>query len=160
MTNRTRYTGPILVLTGLLFLQCAILGDGRNKRNSFDLLGFPGDDTVVTADAKPIIEPDDIDEPRRTHRPSDSGQDDADIIYRVQFFATTSLSEAEDMRERARKTLSENVTVEFATPYYKLMIGPLRDEDAAERLVVKLRAMGYDSAWVVRDRSDNRARGQ
>jgi hypothetical protein len=141
-------------------LQCAILGDGRNKSGSFDLLGFPGDDTVLTADAEPIIEPDDIDEPRQSYRPSDGSQDNTGTIYRVQFFATTSLSEAEDMRKRARETLNENVTVDFATPYYKLMIGPLRSEDAAERLLVKLRAMGYDSAWIVRDRSGNQARDQ
>jgi hypothetical protein len=160
VTKRTRYTGPILILMGLLFVQCAILGDGRNRAGSFDLLGFPGDDTVLTAGAEPLIEPDDVDEPRRSYRPADTGQSDTEITYRVQFFATTSLSEAEDMRKRARHELNENVTIDFETPYYKLMIGPLRSEDDAERLVVKLRAMGYDSAWVVRDRSGNQARGQ
>lgn len=157
---RAKTAVPISILAGLLLLQCAVLGERGRRGSSFDPLGFPGDDTVLTADAKPIVTPDDIDEQGGFVEPGAGTSECSRDVVRVQFFATTSLSEAEDVRQRAIRTLSQPASIEFETPYYKLMIGPLRDEDAAQRLVVKLRAMGYESAWVVRERPNQRVRRQ
>jgi hypothetical protein len=157
---RAKTTLPIPVLAGLLLLQCAVLGERGGRGSSFDPLGFPGDDTVLTADAKPIVTPDDIDEQGGFVEPGAGTSQDSRAVVRVQFFATTSLSEAEDVRQRAIRTLSQHVSIDFETPYYKLKIGPLRDEDAAQRLVVRLRAMGFESAWVVRERPNQQVRRQ
>jgi len=155
-TPRTRLSALLIAFAGLLLAQCA--GTGRGG-GSFDTLGFPNDDAVITSDV-PVHPPNEDDED--LHVVDNWGTtttDEVKPVLRVQFYATTNLTEAEDMKRRASESLGRPVTIDFETPYYKLKVGPFADEDDAERLVVKLRAMGYESAWVVRDhtdRSDNR----
>lgn len=152
-TPRTRIIALMLSVAGLFLAQCAALGGGRGS-GSFDVLGFPGDDTVLTADV-PSRAADDADEDLNVVDHSGGATpDEVTPVLRVQFYATTSLAEAEDMKRRAGESLGRPVTIDFETPYYKLKVGPFKDEDEAERLVVKLRAMGYESAWIVRDHTD------
>lgn len=157
-TPRTRIIALMLAVAGLFMAQCAALGGGRGSA-SFDALGFPGDDTVITADV-PVRAVDDEDEDLHVvDNWGGASTDQAQPVLRVQFYATTNIAEAEDMKRRASESLGRPVSIDFETPYYKLKVGPFTDEDEAERLVVKLRAMGYESAWIVRDhtdRSDNR----
>jgi hypothetical protein len=157
---RTRFIALMLVVGGLFLLQCAAIGGRGRGGSSFDALGFPGDDTVLTAGV-PVRTADDDDEDLSViDNWGTITTDDASPVLRVQFFATTSLAEAEDMKRRASKSLEKSVSIDFETPYYKLKVGPLKDEDAAERLVVRLRAMGYESAWIVRERADGRTRNR
>jgi hypothetical protein len=136
------------------------MGGGGRDGSTFDALGFAGDDTVLTAGVPPRTVDDDEDGPGAIDTLGVIPADQASPVLRVQFYATTSLTEAEEMKRRAVESLSESVSIDFETPYYKLKIGPLKDEDTAERLVVRLRAMGYESAWIVRERADGPPRNR
>lgn len=120
---------------------------GGHASESFDPLGFPGDDSVITAavkmaaqDSNPSLQPQP--DSATTHVHSDAG-------FQVQFFATTDLAEAQDVQRRAQEELADSIRVEFETPYYKVRAGRIATRDAAETLLVRLRAMGYESAWVL-----------
>ena len=155
-TPRTRVIVLLLVVGSLFLLQCAAMGGRGRGGSSFDALGFPGDDTVLTANV-PVRAADDDDEDLSViDNWGTVATDDVSPVLRVQFFATTSLTEAEDMKRRASESLAQNVSIDFETPYYKLKVGPIKDVDTAERLVVRLRAMGYESAWIVREHADGR----
>jgi len=158
--SRARVFLLLLIAGALLFLDCATMGGRGRGGGDFDALGFPGDDTVLTASVQPIAAGDDTDEPGAVEDSEVVTTDVTRPVLRVQFFATTSLSEAEEMKRRATESLAKTVSIDFETPYYKLTVGPLRDEDEAERLVVRLRAMGYESAWIVRAHAKPRARNQ
>ncbi|HUU44920.1 MAG TPA: SPOR domain-containing protein [Acidobacteriota bacterium] len=139
---------PVLIASALLGgTYLPALGAPKDS-DAFDPLGFPGDSVVVTDDVKAA-----------GHRPSDarlrrpSGLVDTaatEIVLQVQFLATTNLTEARDVKERAETALKDSVRLEFETPYYKLCTGRFVDYDEAEALAVRLRRMGYESAWVVR----------
>jgi len=144
----------VVVLVGVSVLAAGAVAGRRDRRsaNEFDPLGFPGDDSVVTAhvgartaDTLHLV---------RAETLAVSSDSLPVAVWRVQFYATTDLAEAEDLRERAAAVLADTVTVEFETPYYKVRAGRFADRDEAESLVVKLRAMGYESAWIVRGRGD------
>ena len=158
--SRARIIPFLLIAGALCTLDCATLGGSGRGGSDFDGLGFPGDDTVLTANVRPLVGSDDAEQPAATEEWESATADDTRPVLRVQFFATTSLPEAEDMKQRATKSLTEQVSIDFETPYYKLTVGPLKDENEAERLVVRLRAMGYESAWIVRERAKPRARHQ
>ncbi|MEW5702508.1 MAG: SPOR domain-containing protein [Candidatus Zixiibacteriota bacterium] len=140
-------------------LAVAAIGDvavaGRRDRrpgSHFDPLGFPGDDSVITnriAASKPtaVVPP----QTRGLMAAEDSVPA---AIWQVQFFATTDWSEANDLRERAAAGLADTVTMEFETPYYKVRAGHFADRGEAEALMIRLRAMGYESAWIVRRPDD------
>ena len=141
----------VLLSSVALCVECAASGK-RGGKGDFDPLGFPGDDTIVTSDAKARqVTIDTVATQPAPSRKSPATQDST-TIYRVQFFATTDLAEAEDILSRASRSLKDSVSLSFETPYYKLNAGPFSDHDIAERLVLKLRAMGYESAWVVTER--------
>ena len=159
-TPCTRVLVLMLAVGSLFLLQCAALGGGGRGGSSFDALGFPGDDTVLTAGVPVRTADDDDDDLSVIDHWGTTASGDASPVLRVQFFATTSIAEAEDMKRRASESLAQIVSIDFETPYYKLKVGPLKDEDTAERLVVRLRAMGYESAWIVRERADGRTRNR
>ncbi len=144
----------MLAAAGLFLAQCAGLGGGGRGSGSFDAMGFPGDDTVLTADVPARPANDDDSDLSVIDNWGTTTADEAQPVLRVQFYATTNITDAEDMKRRATESLGRPVTIDFETPYYKLKVGPFEDEDEAGRLVVKLRAMGYESAWIVREHAD------
>lgn len=150
-TPHARFFALLIAVTGLFMAQCA--GSGRGS-GSFDALGFPGDDTVLTADVPVRPASDDDEDLHVVDNWGATTTDEVKPVLRVQFYATTNLAEAEEMKRRASESLGRPVTIDFETPYYKLKVGPFAEEDEADRLVVKLRAMGYESAWIVRDHTD------
>jgi hypothetical protein len=160
IAQQKRLLAFVFIAGGFLLAQCAGMGGVGRSGSAFDALGFPGDDTVLTAGVPPRAADDDADGPGAFDTLGVNHAGIVSPVLRVQFFATTSLTEAEDMKRRAHESLSQSVSIDFETPYYKLTIGPLKDEDTAERLVVQLRAMGYESAWIVRERADGRPRSR
>ncbi|MBD3298214.1 MAG: hypothetical protein GF341_06135 [candidate division Zixibacteria bacterium] len=144
--------GGACVVLALLVMLAGCAGSGSSGRSSeFDPFGFPGEDTVVTAGVvgeRP--------EPRSTPtettpRVIPQVDTETETIIRVQFYTTTNHREAEDVLGRASGALDVPVAMEFDTPYYKLMAGPLPTREAADKLALRLRAMGYEAAWVVRE---------
>jgi len=147
----------VVSLFVLVGAQCA--ADG-NRAKDFDPVGFPGDDEVVTRDVAAVPMATDT-----TSKPTDAAWTmqravDTVLVYRVQFYATNKMAEAEDVLRRARGSLSDSLVIEFETPYYKLFAGPFAKRADADKLVTKLRASGYESAWVVEDRVVQRSRGR
>lgn len=144
--------GGTCVGLAFLVMLAGCAGSGSSGRSSdFDPFGFPGEDTVVTADVvgeRPA--------PRTTPteampRVIPQTEIETKTIIRVQFFTTTNHREAEDVLGRASGALDVPVAMEFDTPYYKLLAGPLPTQEAADKLALRLRAMGYEAAWVVRE---------
>ena len=138
------------VLT-VLFLALAISARagrrGGRSKDAFDPLGFPSDDSVVTAHVGEPVR--DTARSPRTEPSHPTATAVPAAAFQVQFFATTDQAEAEDMRQRAEAALPDSVSLEFETPYYKLRAGRFSTRDAAESLLVKFRAMGYESAWIL-----------
>lgn len=120
------------------------------ESDAFDPLGFPGDTIVVTDDVKPAGQRAADARSRDQTGTADSAR--IEIMLQVQFLATTNLTEAKDVKARAEAALKDSVRLEFETPYYKLRTGRFVEYDEAEALAVRLRRMGYESAWVVRVR--------
>ncbi len=146
------HRGGVSVVLALLVMLAGCAGNGSSGRSSeFDPFGFPREDTVVTAGVvgeRPV--------PRRTPTEQASRvipqmETETETIIRVQFYTTTNHREAEDVLGRASGVLNVPVAMEFDTPYYKLMAGPLPTREAADKLALRLRAMGYEAAWVVRE---------
>lgn len=116
------------------------------EKHAFDPLGFPGDDAVITEE---ILAPQHGAPGGQAFQHASRG-DSGGFVLQVQFFATTDRAAARDIRRRAETSLKDSVYMVFETPYYKLRTGRFTDYDRAEGLAVQLRAMGYESAWVVR----------
>ncbi len=69
--------------------------------------------------------------------------------FRVQIAASSDKSKAEEVARVARTRVPEAVHVVFESPYYKVRVGDFHDRAAALQLRDRLRAYGYDQAWVV-----------
>jgi hypothetical protein len=144
----TAILGVLLCLTVLG--GCA--GSGAPGRSGeFDPFGFPGEDSVVTAGVAQAAHR--LEQPASDPEPGETPKTAVPMttVLKVQFFTTTSHREAEEVLARAVGALDHPVAMEFETPYYKLKAGPLPTREAADKLALRLRAMGYESAWVVRE---------
>lgn len=133
---------PLLALVLLLMAASPEAAAKRSEKHAFDPLGFPGDDAVITEE---VVAP--LHGTVGRHSPQQASRD---LVLQVQFFATTNRTEARDIKQRAETSLKDSVRLVFETPYYKLHTGRFTDYERAEGLAVRLRAMGYESAWVVR----------
>jgi len=134
-----------LLLAGTFVLMAASSEAAAKRigdKHAFDPLGFPGDDAVITEE---VVAP--LRGAAGRHSPQQASRD---LVLQVQFFATTNRTEARDIKQRAETSLKDSVRLVFETPYYKLHAGRFTDYERAEGLAVRLRAMGYESAWVVR----------
>ena len=70
--------------------------------------------------------------------------------FRVQIFAASSRAAAEREVARVRETLGQDdVYITSEPPYFKVRIGNFRTREAAEGLMGRLKAYGYDSTFVV-----------
>jgi hypothetical protein len=69
--------------------------------------------------------------------------------WRVQVFASPSMSAAETEAEVARQKFSEPVYLEYEPPYYKVRVGDFLTKDAAKSLSNRAKSQGYDGAWIV-----------
>ncbi len=73
--------------------------------------------------------------------------------YRVQIFAASSRAAAEAEKANVRDTLGQDdVYIESEPPYFKVRIGNFITREAAEGLMERLKAYGYDTTFVVRTR--------
>ena len=77
--------------------------------------------------------------------------------YRVQVLATRYFERADSLAVIMKNTVSDSVYVDFEAPNYKVRIGDFIDRDSAESLQQELMQMGYNSAWILRARSNSQA---
>jgi len=136
-----------------VLLLSAMMGAVAHARegDTFDPLGFPGDGRVVTEDVKHYTKQ--TDKLSQTKTSATPLADSANILLRVQFYATADPAQARDVKTRAEAAFSDSVYMTFETPYYKLRTGSFNQYDRAEARALRLQRMGYESAWVVRVRS-------
>ena len=156
LIERPRFWLASVLLSALIAGGCAGSGGGPKRTSEFEPLGFPGDDSVITAGVVKTAPQPMTPIPSVPREVTPQPKPDTATVIRVQFYTTTNINEAEDIRRRASGELDVPVSMDFETPYYKLKAGPFTSEAAAEKLVTKLRAMGYESAWVVREKASSK----
>jgi hypothetical protein len=118
----------------------------------YDLMRFPGDDEVITSDVAPVddslkAESDLIALPEYS-----PGENQIREIFAVQVFASKSLDKAEEFESSVAPLFNEGVHTEYRQPYYKVRIGRCTDLKEAEKLLEKVKNMGFPKAWLVRIR--------
>jgi hypothetical protein len=69
--------------------------------------------------------------------------------WRVQVFAGTSESAAEDVAHELRSAYALPVYIEYIAPYHKVRLGDCASRDVCLALQADLRESGWTSAWVV-----------
>jgi hypothetical protein len=145
----------------LLFLcSCAHLPwrapqeDPRIKgEEGIDPLGYPQDQVIVTqtapseqaGNAQTWSEQNPL-QPAQTQRPDSSA---TLRVYRVQFFATKYPDEASQVAETVGNMVSEKTYMDYKTPYYWVRVGDCQTKEEAERLLRKIKQLGYKESWVV-----------
>lgn len=118
----------------------------------YDLMRFHGDDEVITSDVAPVddslrAESDLVAFPEYT-----PGEQQAQEIFAVQVFASKSIDEAEEFESSVAPLFNEGVHTEYRQPYYKVRVGTCTNLKEAERLLQKVKNMGFPKAWIVRIR--------
>lgn len=142
ITSCARYAGPGSGQT---------IEDRRTAKESrYNLLGFPGDDEVITADVPAVDDTlregsDLISFPEYT-----SGEEDVQVVFSVQVFASKSSEEAEEFEHSIAPLFDEEVRTDYKPPYYKVRIGRCADLEEAEALLEKVKEMNLPNAWLVR----------
>jgi cell division septation protein DedD len=68
--------------------------------------------------------------------------------WRIQVFASSSMSNADAISRKARQRFTEPVYVEFDPPLYKVRVGDFLSKEDARHMANRAKAEGYD-AWVV-----------
>jgi hypothetical protein len=152
-------TAPGILAVLLVVSSSPVTADRKGP----DPLGFPGDDAVITENVTAHMPDTGAVTAHEYQQPAPSTASTASSLsLQVQFYASPDIAKARDVKSRAEANLPDSITLIYETPYYKLRTGDFRDYDQAEHLAVRLRAMGYETAWVVRvDRARNpRATGE
>jgi hypothetical protein len=70
-------------------------------------------------------------------------------VYRVQFFATKYPDEASQVAETLGNMVSENTYIDYKTPYYWVRVGDCETREEGERLLRRIKQLGYKESWVV-----------
>ena len=127
--------------------------DRRTAREShYNLMGFPGDDSVITA-AVPAADDTVREESDRLAFPDDrdtvSGPTE---LFSVQLFATKSSAEADSFQMEVQSLFDQTVVIDYKAPYYKVRVGEMSTLEDGEALLDMVRGLGFPKAWLVRVR--------
>ncbi len=120
------------------------------KESRYNLLGFPEDDDIITADVPAVDDTlregsDLISFPEYT-----AGKEDALVVFSVQVFASKSSEDAEEFERSIAPLFDEEVRTDYKPPYYKVRIGRCAGLEEAEALLEKVKDMNFPTAWLVR----------
>ena len=129
------------------------LEDPRTRgEEEFDPLGFRQDRTIVTEDEYPVSKEDSI----RREQMKTGWEEVQEIegsvpetVFRVQFYATKYPDEARQVAEFVESELSEKTYIDFKVPYYWIKVGDCETKEKANRLLAKIKGLGYRESWVV-----------
>ena len=79
--------------------------------------------------------------------------DDIDSLnsqaYRVQILSTKVYSEARQALKVAEEIFDRPISVDYEVPYFKVRVGKFSQRDKAEDYKQRVKAAGYNNAWVV-----------
>ncbi|UCC81214.1 MAG: SPOR domain-containing protein [Candidatus Zixiibacteriota bacterium] len=131
----------------------ADIEDRRTSRETrYNLMGFPGDDSVITADVPAaddtIREESDL-IPFPEYEPED---DEITEAFSVQLFASKSSEEAENFKADVAALFDELLIIDYRAPYYKVRVGETTTLAEGEALLERVKQMGFTNAWLVRIR--------
>jgi hypothetical protein len=73
-----------------------------------------------------------------------------DFVYRVQLGSTSDYDAAIAFEQRANSAFTEDVMIQFDSPYYKIRVGKMNNREDAQTLQQLAIQQGYRRAWVVR----------
>jgi len=123
------------------------------KETRYNLMGFPGDDSVITAgvpaaDDTVREESDQISFPAR-----ESEDDELSTRFSVQLFASKSSEEADRFMGEVESLFDEIVITDYKAPYYKVRVGETSTLEEGEALLEKVKQLGFPNAWLVRIRN-------
>jgi len=122
------------------------------KESRYNLMGFPGDDSIITADV-PAADDTIREESDQISFPEQENDDNqVSDRFSVQLFASKSSAEAARFKERVEPLFDEIVTTDYRAPYYKVRVGEKSTLEEGEALLDKVKRMGFPNAWLVRIR--------
>jgi hypothetical protein len=151
-----------LIAAGLVINSCTrhrsprMPGDIADRRTvaeySNDLMGLPGDDSVITADV-PAADDTVREESDQVTFPDNEIEDQAaTTAFSVQLFASKSNEEAENFKLEVEPMFDEIVSIDYKAPYYKVRVGETPTLEEGEALLDNVKRMGFKNAWLVRIR--------
>lgn len=118
----------------------------------YNLMGFPGDDSVITAGV-PAADDTVREESDQISTPSEPNNvDEQSEIFSVQLFASKSSSEADRFKARVQSLFDQTVVIDYKAPYYKVRVGEMSTLEEGEKLLDRVRGLGFPKAWLVRIR--------
>jgi hypothetical protein len=161
MKNIYKIAMVMMVICGLLY-SCnkyrspgspADIEDRRTARETrYNLMGFPGDDSVITAGV-PAADDTVREESDLIPFPEyEVEEDEITEAFSVQLFASKSSEEAENFKLDVESLFDEIVLIDYRAPYYKVRVGESATLEEGEALLEKVKAMGFTNAWLVRIR--------
>ncbi len=122
------------------------------KETRYNLMGFHGDDSVITAD---VSAADDTVREESDMIPfPEYAVEDEEITeaFSVRLFASKSSEEAENFKLEVESLFDEIVIIDYKAPYYKVRVGETYTLLEGETLLEKVKQMGFNNAWLVRIR--------
>lgn len=118
----------------------------------YNLMGFPGDDSVITSGV-PAADDTVREESDRISVPNvESDTAGPSEMFSVQLFASKSSSEAEQFKNRVQPLFNQPVVIDYKAPYYKVRVGEMATLEEGEKLLDDVRGLGFPKAWLVRIR--------
>jgi hypothetical protein len=144
--------------SAMLIISCGGVGRGTQPKADADMrtrfehrlesMELVEDEGVVTSgvlEAKETEEHDNIDlGPRLDRAPQD------DQFFSAQVFASKSNSEAREFKESIAPLFQDEVRLDYQAPYYRVCVGNIAGFDAAQELLIRVNAMGFSKAWLVK----------
>jgi hypothetical protein len=129
------------------------LEDRRTAKEArYNLMGFPADDSVITADV-PAADDTVREESDRISFPEDDFEDEGITeAFSVQLFASKSSEEAAQFQLDVESLFDEIVIIDYKAPYYKVRVGETSTLEEGEALLERVKQMGFTNAWLVRIR--------
>lgn len=131
----------------------ADIEDRRTSREArYNLMGFPGDDSVITTDV-PAADDTVREESDQIPFPEYEVEDnEITEAFSVQLFASKSSEEAENFKTDVAALFDEVLMIDYKAPYYKVRVGETTTLAEGEALLEKVKQMGFTNAWLVRIR--------
>jgi hypothetical protein len=159
---RNTYRLPLIIIPAFACLTLACdLGTARARlrtpadrrttlESKFDPLGFPGDDSIITAGVPAVR--DSVNEADNL-APGPGGAPDRrqkSQSFSVQVFASKSSAEARQFQSSVTPLFTDEVWIDYQEPYYKVCVGKASGFDNGEDLLRRVKSAGFPKAWLVK----------
>jgi len=145
-----------LILLFLFFFCCSLWPKGESSKRSrgktekeADSLSLKRDTAMATEGESPTAKEDSIRLEKKRREKTEGGTVLPEKVYRVQFFASQYLSEAQQVASLVEGQLSQKTYIDYKVPYYWVRVGDCETKEDANTLLEKIKGLGYRESWVV-----------